>query len=278
MPVKKIKTETPSSVSAEEAHVCVPESNEFGRKILWTIFGILLAYLVIYVGTLIRNNIEAHRYIGKADRMERMITVEAVGESIVKPDIAMATLGMLNSAPTVTEAQEKNTQIMNTLVSRLKDMGIAEADIETVDYSVYPSYDYTEAEGSVLRGYDISQNVRVKIRNIESANTVLGLAGELGLTNVGGLTFTVDNKDEYLEAARKDAVEKLREKIQQVSGLIGVSPVSVLSYDEYEEVDSSIYPMRSYDMMEVGSSESAPQLEPGSENIRLRVRVTIEIR
>ncbi len=280
MPVKKISPEIKRVMpSVSETVSPITSSNSehhFGRKILWTLIGVLIAYLIIFVGTLIRNNIQAYTVIGKADKQQKVVTVEAVGEAIAKPDVAVTSLGMTTEAPTVLEAQDKNTAVMNTLVMRLKEMEINEADIKTSNYYINPVYDFSEENGQQLRGYTVNQQVEVKIRQIENANAVIALAGELGINTVSGISFTVDNTETYLEQARKDAVEQLRAKIQDISSSVGIYPIAVVSYDEYQEGLPGVYPMNSYDLSLQKAGE-APQLQPGSEEIRLRVRVVLEI-
>ena len=109
----------------------------FGRKIMWTLAGILLAYVIILVGTMIRNNLQKYNYIGQADRPERTITVQGTGKVTVKPDIAVTTMGVISSAKTVAEAQQKNTEIMNKLIEKVKALGIEEKDIQTTNYIFY---------------------------------------------------------------------------------------------------------------------------------------------
>lgn len=247
---------------------------QFAKKLLLTLLGILLAYLIIYLGTLIRNNIEAYAHIGEADTHERVISLESVGTAIAKPDIAMTSMGVAVEAETVAEAQEKNSAVLNSLITRLKDMGIAKEDIETANYNIAPRYDYTEEEGRVLRGYEVNQQVSVKIRKVDSASAVIALAGELGVTNVSGLTFTIDDTDVYLEAAREDALKKLRAKIDDITGKLGITVVEIVSYDEYPESNIGPYPVMALDRAYGGG---APMIESGSDEIKLRVRVNLEI-
>ena len=63
---------------------------------------------------------------------------------------------------------------------RLKELGVESKDIQTANYNVYPQYDYTDGK-SALKGYQVSQNVTVKIRNLDKADQILGLAGEVGV-------------------------------------------------------------------------------------------------
>lgn len=253
-------------------------SSHFGRKIIWTLVGILLAYMIVFFGTLIRNNIEKYHYIGRADRPERTITVEAQGKVNAAPDVAETTMGMIAEGKSVAEAQEKNTAVMNKLMGRLKDMGVASGDIRTSNYSVYPQYNYTEEKGQELVGYQVSQQVTVKIRDVSKSGAILGLAGEVGANSVSGLSFVMDDPDAYRAEARMMALRKARQKALVLSRALGVRIVNVASYTEYEGGVTPMYKAMPMEMGRGGGPAPVPDIAPGSSDVVMNVQVTYEIR
>jgi len=290
MPVKKNGTsmeggmEMPTTKSPMSHHGCCGSScgggcYSFGKKLGMTLLGIFVAYMIVFVGVLIRNEMKKYDYIGRADKAERMMSIQGEGKVIVKPDVAVTSLGMISVAPTVADAQKKNTDIMNNLISKLKALKIDEKDIQTSAYNIYPQYNYSESEGQTLKGYEVSQSVTVKIRDLTKANQVIALAGEVGINDVGGLQFTVDDRDVYLEQARQLALAKVADKMAVLSKELGVRLTSVISYDEYETGQTPDY--SSYAKLGMGGSDlapAAPQLESGSNEIVMKVNVTFEIR
>ena len=250
---------------------------EFARRIMLTFVGILLVYLIIFVGTLIRNNLQKYNYIGRADRAERTITIQGTGKVTAKPDIAVTSMGMISSAKTVSEAQQKNTTIMNKLIEKLKALGIDAKDIQTTNYNIYPQYDYLQDKGQVLRGYEVNQSVTIKIRDLTKANQVLALAGEVGTNNVSGLQFTIDDNEVYKAEARKLALDKIVEKAQTLTSLLGVRVVGVASYNEYEG-GGGVYPMKAYADSAIGMGGGVPAVESGSTDVVINASVTLEIR
>ena len=279
MPVKKTSSARKKIVHPPREGAPKPHSffhgGEFTHRIFMTLFGILLVYLIFWVGTLIRNNIEEFYYIGQADRIERTITLEADAEVTATPDIAVTTIGMVATGDTVAAAQEANTTVMNQLTARLTELGIADADMQTANYNIYPQYNYTSEDGRVLEGYEVSQSMTVKIRDIGIAKDVIALAGEVGANSVSGLEFTVDEKDVYVDQARHEALETGYQKARALSQSLGVSLVSIVSYDEYElSGDDSYY---RYAELDYGYG-GAPDVQAGSMDIRMNVIVTFEIR
>ena len=252
-------------------------SSHFGKKLIWTLVGILLAYCVVLVGTMIRNNMQRFYTIGYADRQERTITVDGEGKVTAVPDIAMTSIGMTAQGKSVEEAQEKNTEVMNKLIGSLKGLGIDDKDIQTSNYNVYPKYDYTQNEGQVLNGYEVSQNVSIKIRKVSKAKEVLALVGTSGANQVSGLTFTVDEPEHYQAEARQKALKNAYGKAAELSRMLGVRVIGVVAYSE----SNAGYPVpMAYDKMEALSTRAgaAPDIEPGSNEMTVRVSVTFEIR
>lgn len=291
MSVKLSSSRTPKSDVRNgmfESHDCCFEKDcsqkfshkvknmDFSRKLLCTLVGIFLVYSIVFVGTLIRNNLQKFYFIGKADRMERTISLDAQGKVTVRPDIAETSLGMMAEAATVAEAQQKNTEVMNKLIEKLKTLGIDSKDIQTANYNVYPQYNYTENEGQVLKGYQVSQSVNVKIRDLKKANQVLSLAGEVGANSVGGLNFTVDDRDIYKAQAREIAIKKVQEKAANLSSTLGVKIKGIVTFSEYESTPGD-YPMYKTNMMETGAGAPSPTVEPGTTDVVLTVNIVYSI-
>lgn len=257
---------------------CCSHGHGFAKKIIVTLVAIVLVYLIVLLGTMIRNNIQKYYFIGKADRTERTIVVQGQGKVTIKPDIAKVSMGMMANGATVAEAQQKNTEVMNNLVTKLKTLGIESKDIQTNDYNIYPQYDYTQDKGQVLKGYQVTQSVTVKIRDLTKANQVLALAGEVGANNVSGLQFTVDDRENYKTEARNLALKQVIEKAKGLSQTLGVKMVGIVSYDEFENGTSFPMYKTMTDSFGMGGGAASPQIEAGTNEVILNVNVGFEIR
>lgn len=249
--------------------------SEIGRKLLRTLVGILLAYAIVLLGTMIRNNIQKHRFIGKADTL-RQITVEAEGRVMAAPDVAVVSFGFSASAPSAAEAQEKNTQVMNALIEKLAALGIDKKDIQTASYSLAPKYKYTEKEGPVPDGFEASQSVTVKIRDLSKGGKVLALVGEAGANIVSGLNFAIDDVEVYRARARLLALARARQKAKELARALGVRFVGIVGYYESPDGATPFYGLGGPAALERAAAP-APIIEPGSNEISVRVSVTYEI-
>ncbi len=247
---------------------------DHAKKLLWTLVGILLVYVIIFTATLIRNNLEQYHFIGQTEGHDKTIVVSEMATVTMKPDVAMTNIGMLSKGETVKEAQDTNTKTMNKVIASLKKLGVKEADIRTTQYNVHPIYNYTE-EGREENGFEVSQNLYVKIRNLDKANQVIAIAGNTGANSVGGLQFTIDDPEMYKQLAREEALQKVKLKASHLSNTLGVELVGVVGYNEFDGNQGNIqYSKFSADA--VGAERI--NIQPGESSLEMTVSVTYQIR
>src|SRR5688572_11430150 len=69
---------------------------------------------------------------------ERGVAVTATGRVSVKPDLGIATLGAEARAATLAYATDEVARRMTAVLARVKALGVPDADITTVAYSITP--------------------------------------------------------------------------------------------------------------------------------------------
>lgn len=204
--------------------------------------------------------------------------VEGVGEAIVVPDEAKMSFGIEETATKVGEAQNKVNEKMSEFQEVLEELGIDKEEVQTSSYNVYPDYDYSERGRSEVKGYRVSSRVEVSFTEFDEINLVIGKAGELGLNQVGGLSFGLSDEAEEksLSIAREKAVESAKSKAKELAKLAGINLGKVVNVVEQKQGGYEPRPM--YAMMEkaVGGEEeiSQPQIEPGSEKVIVTVTLS----
>jgi uncharacterized protein YggE len=258
-------------------HLC--GCGDFVKKLMVTLLGVLLVYLIFFVGSLVRNNVKKYEYIGKADKMESTILVNGVGRVSGNNDIAMTTIGYSNLDKDVSKAQVDNKKVMDAIMADLKKMGVEDKDLQT-NYTIYPEYEYSTDKGSVLKGYRVSNQLTIKIRNLGKVTDILGLAGKYGATEISGLTFTVDDPENLKAQARNKAVTDAKIKAAYLAQSLGARLGRVVSYSEYENTPYD-YPMvlsKVNFLGAEGGGGGAPEaVATGSKDVVMSVSVTYEI-
>ncbi|MBN1326192.1 SIMPL domain-containing protein [Candidatus Falkowbacteria bacterium] len=240
--------------------------------ILLTIFSAVLIIVMIFWA---RNLYKQNYYIGKNPQIDRTITITGEGKVTAIPDIATLSLGMENTSMDIQEAQKKNSGTMNSLLNQLTALNVAKEDIQTTSYNIYPQYDWIEGR-QILRGYTISQNVVVKIRDTEKVDEVLKIVGDLKLNQVGGLNFDVDEPETYRQQARELALQNAKEKADALANIMGVKLGKVISFNES---GAPTYYDTYYktEAIGLGGGGTAPSVSAGSQEIIVNASVVYEL-
>ena len=248
------------------------------NKIVTIFIATFLTLGSIYLAILSWNAVKTHDYIGISEQQRHSITVTGDGEVIGVPDIAKVQLGYSVEKKTVAAAQADNTEKMNAVIKKLKDDFKVDAkDIKTINYSIYAQYDWNKGT-QIFRGYEVSQNLEIKLREMGKVSQILDAAGGLGLNQIGSLTFEVDDEETLKQEARIKAIEAAKTKAEDLAKVAGVKLGRIISFSESSDRVAPIAYNSSYKMTEdAGLGGAAPAIEAGSSEIKITATVEYEI-
>lgn len=185
----------------------------------------------------------------------RTIVVTGAGEAARAPDVAYLTLGVEADGATASEALRKNSAQMEATIKTLRDAGVDKKDIQTSNLSVGARYDYSR-EGQVPRlvGYQATNTVNVKLRNLEKAGGVIDKAVASGSNRLDSISFGFADPKPILNEARRAAVADARERAALYSEAAGVKlgPVLQIS-DSFSHTPGPIPMMARAEMAEAKS-------------------------
>ena len=201
-----------------------------------------------------------------------------VNETVqAKPDIVQISAGVTTDAPTAVEAMERNAEQMNAVVERIKALGIAEEDIQTIGINLGAQYDYDQAQRrQVFRGYQASNRVSVTLRDVSRAGPVLDALVAAGATDIGGPNFLLDDDSEARAQARQAAFEKARAQALEYARWSGYSDVRLLEVSE-AVLPGPPMPMGRAMRMEVADASAPTPVEPGLVETMVTLTVKYEM-
>jgi hypothetical protein len=162
----------------------------------------------------------------------RSINVSGVGAIGAKPDIARATFGVETLQRTLEGALAENNQRMNSVIAELKKQGLAERDIQTVNFSVSAERLFNNGVPGPITGYRVSNNVRVMIRQLERVGAIIDQAIGAGANTVGGISFSINDVKSMQTQARALAVADAKAKAQELAKAAGIELGRVLTIVE----------------------------------------------
>jgi len=168
---------------------------------------------------------------------------------------------------------------MNAVIKKLKDdFKVDEKDIKTVNYSIYPQYDWSKGK-QTFRGYGVSQSLEVKVREMEKVSQILDTAGGLGLNQIGSLTFEVDDEETLKQEAGIKAIEAAKTKAEALAKVAGVKLGRIISFSESGSGTIPAAYRTSYKTADeaLGMGGATPEIEAGSSEIKITATVEYEI-
>ena len=210
-----------------------------------------------------------------AQQTEIIATIVVSGEGVVsvKPDIAHLSMGVTIENRSLAVAQSEASAKMNAVIDSLTALGIARDDIQTVNFSVSPVYDYPgDGRAPVLRGFQVSNQVSVKIRDITKVGEVADAVVSVGATTVNGLSFGVDNPQGAQDQARSQALADAKRKAEQLANGAGVGlgrPISIS-----ESTYGGPQPVTYRGDVAEAAAAAPPPIEAGTAEIRSIVNIT----
>ena len=157
--------------------------------------------------------------------------IEVTGQGVVKaePNIIKTNLGIHTQRPTVGEAMEINKSMINKLYEKLIDLGIDKKDINTSQF--YLNYYLDQNKNDV---YTVTNNLEVKIRDLNKINDVLATSTEVGVNNIWGINFVSDNTENLAKDARIAAIQDARKKAEELAKASGMRLGKILEIVELQ--------------------------------------------
>ena len=204
---------------------------------------------------------------------QHTITVSASGRITVVPDVARVNLGVTITKSTVKAARDAGAKSMTDIIAALKALGIAEADIQTTNLSLYPQYGSGSAPKVV--GYQISEQIQVTVRDLDKAGDVIDTATAKGATDVHGISFELADPVKAQNDARAAAVEAARVSAQAMASAGKVSLGAVVSITD--STQPWPIPYYGYGAQRGAVTDLATPVQPGTQDMNATVTVVFAI-
>ena len=206
------------------------------------------------------------------------IHVTGSGSVVGEPDIATLRLGVSVEKKTVAEAREAAAAAMTAVIDALKASGIAENDIQTERFSIYPQYDYTD-NGRVLRGYSVNNTVSAKGRELENLSDIIDDAAEAGgdIVVVNSIQFMIEDPTPLQTQARGLAVKDAEAKAQTLAEASGVTLGKPVAITETTSGGSPPIAFARSEEFAADSARSSTPIEAGELTVIVNITVVYEI-
>ncbi len=278
---------------------------EGAKRISQWIF-ISLVFLSIFLLANVLIDFKRLPNVGKEVYPQSTISVSGTGEAYAIPDIATFSFSVTENDKTIKAAQDKANQKINDALAAVRASGVADKDIQTTGYNVYPKYEYSSSicprpptptmdstgggvSGGVaiycppgkqiLTGYEVDQTITVKVRDTSKVGDLVTKVGALAVSSISGIEFSVDNREQYVAQARAQAITDAKDKAKELAKELGVRLGSILSYNENgsNPIYNSAMGLGGTDMKSLAVPAVA-EVPTGENKITSDVSITYEIK
>lgn len=203
-----------------------------------------------------------------------VITVNATSTVMAVPDVARISVGITTTGRNAKSAQKANAKPTNAVISRLKDLGVAQEEIQTTYTSVSPVWDETRQTDT----YEMRTVLSVGGLAVDQVSAAMDACVDAGATEVDGPEYYVSSYDDCYAEALAKAVEATRPKAETLAKASGVRLGNVVSVTEGYQDASVAYTKAEGAAMTDEAAEELVSIEPGQVSIQAEVTVSYEIR
>jgi uncharacterized protein YggE len=202
------------------------------------------------------------------------LDVSATGEVTRVPDLAIITAGVVTRATTARSAMQQAANRMARVRAALTRAGVADRDIQTSNINLNPDYAYENNRPPRLTGYNASNQVTVKFRDIANAGEILDALVAEGANSINGPTLTLDKPQAALDEARSRAIAAGRARAELYARSLGMRVVRVVAVSE----TGGHYPVPPpVVMMRAEAAQADTKIDPGEQTLQVNVAMTFEL-
>ena len=171
---------------------------------------------------------------------ETTLSVSADATVKREPDIAYITAGVQEERDTAADAMAAQAKSMTGVFDALEKAGVAKKDMQTSNFSLWPRYEYFQTklkDGSSrseqrLVGYTASNQLTIKVRDLDNLGKTLDSLVNAGGNTFNGLSFALDDDSEVVDEARRKAMDEAISRADLYARAAGLRVLRIVTINE----------------------------------------------
>lgn len=199
------------------------------------------------------------------------LSVDGQGTGTATPDMATITIGVTTQGSDAAKAQNDNAWTSNQIQKAIQDLGIADKDIQTRNYSFYPNYSTEKGQNNKITGYTVNNSVIVVVRDIKLTGKVIDAALNNGANEINSLDFSASDTRAVRKTALLNAVQDARDKADVIAKGLGKRIVGIQNVSE----STGYLETRRFNMLPMAAmaKDASTPIAPGSLSMTANVHV-----
>lgn len=202
-----------------------------------------------------------------------LLSVSARAEARRAPDVATLSVGVITQAADSNAAMRQNAEQMNKVMAAIRALRIADKDVRTSGVHLSPQYQYAQGRAPTITGYQASNTVSLKVRDLGRLGEVMdGLAAQ-GANQIHGPGFEIDDPEPVYDEARVAAIAKAQARAETYARALNLRVRRIVSISEG---GGFVQPMPMMAMAKMDMAESTP-VAPGENTLSVELQVVFEL-
>ena len=206
---------------------------------------------------------------------EQQDQIRVAGTATIKtaPDIATVEIGVQTFNRELDAAVDENSRKAEAVIAALRQQGVAEEDIQTSRFNIYPQRDYKENALGEIVGFQVNNMVSATLRDLNAIGAALQATIDAGANNINGINFTLDDPTALRDEARVEAIKDARRRADIMAEAAGIQVGKVISITEMS-YPGPIFARAEFD--DAAAKADVP-IEPGELSLTLQLEVVFSI-
>jgi uncharacterized protein YggE len=164
----------------------------------------------------------------------RTVTVTGTGKVTLTPDIAYISIGVHTENASAKDAVAGNNTQAQAVIAAIKGFGVADKDIQTTNFSIYPQQQFDANGKPIDTKYVVENTVYVTVRDLSKLGDLLDSSVSSGANNINNIQFDVADKTGALSQARLAAVADAKKQADELTKATGVTLDVVQNISYYD--------------------------------------------
>jgi hypothetical protein len=215
--------------------------------------------------------------LGNTVNVNGLATVKAV------PNLISVYFNVETSGNTTKEANDKNSEIVDNILTELIKIGIDRKNITTENFNVYEDYQWN-GRTQTLNGYKATHSIRVLLATSDTGkigDVIDAGVNEGAKINYINFELSQDEQNKYKAQALEQATKDAKIKAESIASGLGKKVGKIVSVSDNT---FDYYPWPIYAASGASSSETAAMaksattnIQPGERDISAQVNVVFKI-
>ena len=205
------------------------------------------------------------------------IVVSGTGVASAEPDLALINLGVQVLSPSVGEALDTANGSLESILGVLAEYNVEESDTQTRYLNINTQYDYSSDGAPTVTGYQVTNELRVRVRDIgslgEMITDVVNAGGDP--VRVNGINFAIEDTAALEDDALALAVEDARARAERMAELSGVELGDLMAVSQG---GGGAFPAQPAAFAESALARSATPIRTGDLEVTVSVQAVFGIK